>query len=443
MRGDRRPRGLEVGLGVAQAVDPGALPDRVADRVDPLLVAAVRVVGDQQLVAGDAAAVLDQLLGLGRVELAEVPAGALLVALDALGHPGGGRLAGALQHRLGDGVAVDRHRQALAHLGLVRRGPVGLVEREADVLDGALRGVHRPVAEVVLVRRQRGRRHLVHHVQVVGLQVGVGGLGRGVHLEDDAAVLRLVHALVVREGLGDDLAVVRPTDELVRAVAHRLLPVPGRVLEEAVRQRREGDVAELVLEVRDLVAQLDREVQVVGDGQAGHLVRGRLAGGRVDVLVALDVREPRAVDLVVGGAGAPVPGVDEVLGVHRGAVVELPAVLQRDGEGLRVAGLDLVRDLHPDLGVGGVVVDQPLEEVLDDATAADLVRVGGLQRVLRLVALVAEGLAGVRRAAAPSPAATAPGGHQDHGRRSGEDQARTGGYGHGGPSSRCVSHHTP
>ena len=57
----------------------------VADRLDPLLVAAVGVVGDRHRVALVAAGLGEQRLGLGRVELAGLAAGAGLVAVDDRG----------------------------------------------------------------------------------------------------------------------------------------------------------------------------------------------------------------------------------------------------------------------------------------------------------------------------------------------------------------------
>src|SRR5690606_24545423 len=99
---------LEVGLGVADAVDAGGLADAVADRLDPLLVTAVRVDLDGDLVAGDAAAVLDVLLGLVRVVGEDVAGDTRLVTRHALGREAARGLTGAVEDGLGDRLAVDR-----------------------------------------------------------------------------------------------------------------------------------------------------------------------------------------------------------------------------------------------------------------------------------------------------------------------------------------------
>src|SRR5690606_7159834 len=98
--------GLEVRLGVAGALDTGGLADAVADRLDPLLVTAIRVELDEDLVARNAAALLDELLGLVRVVGEDVARDARLVAGHALGHEAGGGLTGAVEDGLGDRLAV-------------------------------------------------------------------------------------------------------------------------------------------------------------------------------------------------------------------------------------------------------------------------------------------------------------------------------------------------
>ncbi|RPK86426.1 hypothetical protein EES47_20920 [Streptomyces sp. ADI98-12] len=403
--------GGEVGLGVAEALDPGGVADGLADRGHPLLVPTVGVVLDEDLVVRHTTAFLDELLRLVRVVVEHLGV-EVLVALDLRRGEALRRLAGVVEDGLGDRLAVDRHRQALHDLG-VDVLPLLRVEGGDDRLDGRVLLLDGAVTEVGLVLRQVLRADLADHVQVAGEDVLVGGLDGGVVLELDALVLGLVRTGVVRVGLDLDELAVRPLLERVRAVADRLLAERLRVVEEDLGQRGPGGVAELVLEVRDRLVELDGEGGVVHGLQAGHLLGlglGALTVG-VDVLVALDVLEPERVLHLVLDVRGPVPRIDVGLGGDGGAVVELPALLQLHRPGLRVLGLDR-------LGVGvddvalGVEVQELGEERLDDVRAEGLVGVGRDQGLLRLADVdrdVAGGLARRLRLVATVVVATAGG----------------------------------
>src|SRR4028119_2118282 len=183
-----------------------------------------------------------------------------------------------------------------------------------------------------------------------------------------------------------------------------------RIVEEGGGQRVEGVVAGDRREVGERRGQRDREGALVDDGQAAHLLGGRLAGAcparvarGLHVGIALDAREVGGRALGVRAEGGVVPGVDEGLRVDRRPVVEGPAVLERDGPGGVVLGLD-------GLGDAGVV-DLALLAVAHEAgpqRADDLVTFGlggvaGDERVLGLADVHAEGATG---AALTAPAAT-------------------------------------
>ena len=145
--------------------------DAVADRVDPLLVGAgVGVVRDLELAAGDAAALLDQLLGLAPCRTRRRSRRG-----PSLKPPSSPRT-GEVQSEAGVRVfwkiwsvicvAVDRHRQALADLARVRGVPGLVVEREGEGLDDAGGCVDVAVAQVRLdVLELRGG-HVVDQVEV-------------------------------------------------------------------------------------------------------------------------------------------------------------------------------------------------------------------------------------------------------------------------------------
>jgi hypothetical protein len=136
-------------------------------------------------------------------------------------------------------------------------------------------------------------------------------------------------------------------------VADRLLAEAGGVVVERLRERVEGGVAGGGRPLGVRRGELHLEGEVVDLAETGHLGgRGLTAGlGGLQVVVAGDVGEEVRVALGVRAVGRVVPGVDEGLRVDGGAVVEGPAVLERDGPGLLVLGLDGLRDA----GVDGLV----------------------------------------------------------------------------------------
>jgi hypothetical protein len=150
------------------------------------------------------------------------------------------------------------------------------------------------------------------------------------------------------------------------------------------------------------------------------------------VAVALDVAEEVGGALRVRRVGGVVPGLDERLGRHRRAVVEGPAVLERDGPDLVVLGLDRLRDrVVGDLGGLQVVADERREQRLEDLVALALRGVAGDERVLGVVDLHREAAAGLlvlacRRLAVV--AAAARGGAEGEGEQDG-GQPHTCGWG--------------
>src|SRR5699024_435793 len=78
----------------------------------------------------------------------------------------------------------------------------------------------------------------------------------------------------------------------------------------------------------------------------------------------------------------PVPGLDEVLGLDRCAVVERPVVVQRDLEMLLVVGLDRLSHGHFD--IFGLRIDsgQSHEHGINWIAAASFVSSDGDQRIL-------------------------------------------------------------
>src|SRR5690606_14717648 len=112
--------------------------------------------------------------------------------------------------------------------------------------------------------------------------------------EGDLLRLTAVLTGVVLELAQVDGLVLLPGVELVRAGRDRLLAEGLRVLEERVRLRRKGRVAQTHRQVRDLLGGLDGEGVVVDDLQAGHLLSGGLAvagAGVITVTGALDIVE--------------------------------------------------------------------------------------------------------------------------------------------------------
>jgi hypothetical protein len=418
--------GAEVGEGADGVDDAGVLlaerlVDAVADRVHPLPVGAgVDVRGDRQLAAGEAAGAVDELLGLLRVVRAQVAADRVVEAAllaDDRGGPVLGGHAGVVVDLLGDLLAVDRHGDPAPQVGLVGAGPGVVVERVGEGLDDAGLLVDEPVAEVALGVRELAGGQFVGDVEVAGLEVGVGGVLVRVDLQLDAVVLGLVVArvLVVLHELHRRALVVRL--DLVRAVADGLVEPRGVVVEERLRQRREGRVAEGVGPDGELLRQLDGERPVVHDLQPGELLRARLAalGGRVDLVVALDVLEEAAVDLPVLDVRRVVPGVHEGLGLDRLAVAEPEALLDLDGPVLLVVALDGLGEHVLRLGGLRVVDDEPAGDQLEDLAALDLVGVRRLQRVLRVAPLRADGAASAARRTAAITAVTAATGRSERG----------------------------
>ena len=228
----------------------------------------------------------------------------------------------------------------------------------------------------------RGRRDGIHDVEVAGLHVGVGGIGGGVDLEGHAVIVDLDVALVVGVLDQHDLLVVIPAGELVRAVADRLLAEGLRVLVERFRQRGEALVTDLDREGGVRLVHGDDEGVVVDDLEAGELLVA-LQAVLLQVVIALDGREEGRTLLGVLRVRGVAPRLGEGFGVHRGAVGELPALLEGDGVfagvGIRLDGLgDFV------LRVALVVeAHQAGEHQFDRAAAASFVGVARDERVLR------------------------------------------------------------
>ena len=101
---------------------------------------------------------------------------------------------------------------------------------------------------------------------------------------------------------------------------------------------------------------------------------------------ALDVVEEAAVLRAVRRVGGPVPGVDEVLRLHLGTVVELRALLDLDRVDLGVGGVDRLgqRVLRRTTVVR--VLDQAGPQPVDDLATAGL---GGVRRDQRVLGLAA------------------------------------------------------
>ena len=174
-----------------------------------------------------------------------------------------------------------------------------------------------------------------------------------------------------------------------------------RVLEEGLGQRVEGVVADGHRELRERRAQRDGEGRVVDDLEAAHLLRGGrrddvagVVGLGLQVVVALDVGEEVRAALGVGAQRRVVPRVDEGLRGDRGAVVEGPAVLERDRPGggcRRTRSTRRRRCTRTD--ASSRVLDQAGPQRVDDLAALGLGGVARDERVLRLADVHAEGAA--------------------------------------------------
>ena len=303
-------------------------------------MAAISVVGEGQLAAelGDRVGLGPQFLGLGLVVLQHV------VALQALGVPRGhrggeveGRSAGAGEHLGGDGGTVNGHGDGLAtQLAFLGVGLEVLeVGRDGEGLDDGTGLVVGLDLGILLEGLGLGGRDGFHHVEVAGLDVGVGGGVGGVDLEGHAIVLSLAVTVVIRVLQHGDLLVVIPVVEHVRtgAAVLRILAEGlggGGILEEGVGQRGETGVADLQREHGIRLVQGDGEGLVVDDLQTAQLLVTLEAAGLLQIVVAGDGVEEGGAQHGVLGVGDVAPGLGEVLGLHGLAVGELP-VLQLDG----------------------------------------------------------------------------------------------------------------
>ncbi len=326
-----------------------------------------------------------ELLGLGGIEGAVLATGVGLVAVHHRGDPAGSRSPGASEDLLGDQRAIEAHRNGVTHLGVLE---VVVLRGEGQHLDDA--GVADTVAvrEVGLpgvVDQLVGRDH-IGDIKVVGHNVVVGGVGVVVDAEGDLVHRTGVLAGVVSELVQDHLG-VGLRGQLVgagadRCIAESLLALGG-VSEESVRLRHERGVAQTNLEVRGRRAGGDGEGVVINNLQTAHglslrrlvLAVGFASGGHaaLQVGVAGDGLEEVGVQLAVRTVGAPVPGVNEVLGLHFGAVGELVALVQRHGEVGCVSGLDRLRDIELRGRGIGVVVDQLGGDGVQDIATTDLI----------------------------------------------------------------------
>ena len=415
---------------------------------------AVRVVRDRQL-AVEAAGLVEEGLGLGGVEGAELATGPGLVAGDAGGDPAVGRAARAVELVVDDLLPVDRHRDRLAQLRVrvVRGDLVGGDRHGLDRTVGLLRPAVGQVA-LVLLGDHRAGGHLVDDVEVAGEEVVVRRVLVLVDAERDLVDLTAELAVVVGVLLQDGLATLLVGGHLVGAGADRLVTEGLRVREEGLRLRGEGGVAQAHLEVGDRLGRLDLERGVVDDLEAGHLVGLGLGGLQravlavrvvgLQVLEAGDRLEEVGQVLAVRGVGGVVPRVDEALGRDRRAVGELAVLLQLHGEGLVVRALDGLREVG--LGLGGVrvVTEEGRGEELDDVVTAGLTGVAADERVLGLaptdddLAACLAGLGRIARRTASTGAVATPAaaaGEQHGGRRHAGDECSA-----RNPSHGCLLH---
>ncbi|MCZ2857946.1 hypothetical protein O2W17_05255 [Blastococcus sp. VKM Ac-2987] len=383
-------------------------------------MAGARVEPQLDRLAAVEAGLVEQRVGRVDVQLA-VLADTLAVAVDDGGDVGVGGRAATGEDGVGDGLPVDAHRQRLTD---ARVGEPLVVGRVAEVGEPGGRGLEVAVAEHVLGRGQGVRRQVRQDVEVARLQVVVSGVQVGVDAEvhglRDGRVLAGV-VLVPGDGdalTGDELAL-----GLERTVADRHGAEALGVLEEGLGHRPEGVVADGHRELGERRGELHLEGVLVDDPEAAELLGGGVTGDvalvvgrRLQVVVPEDVREEVGRTLGVGAVGGVVPRVDEGLRGHRSAVVERPAVLELDGPGGVVLGLDRLRDAGVlDRAVGGVL-DQARPQGGDDLVALALRRVARDEGVLRLTDVDAEGAAVGSSAVATAAAVvvTATTGGQQH-----------------------------
>ena len=241
---------------------------------------------------------------------------------------------------------VDRHRDGLADPRVGEPLVVGREARVGDVRDVGLmkRSPNSASAEAMA---SGGRVSTMSTLP--SCSVGVGR----VHLGVDAVLQpiglgRLVAGVVVVAGQGDTAPApgTKALLGLERAVADRLLAEGRGVVEEGRRAagRRRCSRRPSWATARTARTASTSKVRSSTTAQAAHLGRGRVAGhvaglvgGSLQVVVPGDVSEEVRVLLGVGAVGGVVPRVDEGLRVHRRAVVERPAVLERDGPVLVVS----------------------------------------------------------------------------------------------------------
>jgi hypothetical protein len=180
---------------------------------------------------------------------------------------------------------------------------------------------------------------------------------------------------------------------------------------------------------------------VVDDLQTGELVGLRLGLALVvralHVAEALDGLHEVTGGLRVRAVGGVVPGVDEVLRLDLGAVVELVALDQLDGEGLVVLGGDGLRDVVLGSSRLRVVVHQLGGRRVQNVATTGLGGVAGNQRVLGVAAPDgdrAAGLAASRRVGRVAALAATTGcGKQRGGGDAGKRSHRASSSSHGCP----------
>ena len=334
----------------------------------------------------DGVCLIPQFLGLLLVVLQVVGTGeGIGIARGQRGREIGGRSARAVEHLIADVLAVDGHGDGLSAQGAFFGTGLEMlhVGRNSELLnDGTslVIGLHGGVLFEGLGGRGGNG---FHHVEGTGLDVGVGGLILGVDLEGHAVVLRNAIAFVVGVLHQHDLVVVVPGLELVRAVADRLLAEGLRILEEGFRQRSECGVADLDGEHGVGTVQVDGEFMVVDDLQALELFVALELVSILELVVALDGGEEGGAELGVLGVGRVAPCLGEGFGGHRGAVGELPTILELDGVlGGVIVGLDGLRHFVGGIALG-VEGNQTCEQQVERLAAAGLVAVARDERVLR------------------------------------------------------------
>ena len=293
------------------------------------------------------------------------------------------RGAGAVEDGRGDLLAVDCTGDCSAAQLALFTTEVLEALRDGEGLEDGSRLVHGALAQLVVEGCERRVRDSVGHVQVACEQVSVGSVLLCIEDEVDAVVLRSAVAGVLLVWNDDGVLVVVPLSKLVRAVADRVLAVCSEVIECRLVHWVEGGVAQAQREVGFWLGQLDGERLIVHNLQALE---------RLALFEAQDgLEEVGAEHCVLNNL---VPGVDEVLGGHRGAVGPLDVIAQGHAVGLFTLQLNGL--CHLVVGHAVLVkVDKTRVDHIDDVAAADLIGIAWDERVLRLGAASGDVVAAV------------------------------------------------